>query len=365
MSATAAAPALDAVWSAEDTTPAAIGDALRRLLAERHAESESYAPARALNLVAVVEREQRAEILASLERAGRHHPSRTVICGVQRGRRRLGALATMACEVPPPGGVAPCRERVELDVGEEHLPHLDTVVDPLLVTDLDTLVWSPSDHPGAMDSLVRLADAVLVDSSSHADFRQGLDRAASLSPAAHVVDLSWLRAAPWRERLAAAFDPPQWRGRLAQISAITVRHHPSSTASGALLLGWLADRLGWETEPLRESPAAGSAGASTLEGRARTGSGEVALRLDAAPGQEAPGLAGASIDTASGAALALDRGPGGLAARRRSADGRESSWVVLGASRGEGGILGEGIRQALLRSPLYDPALEHARAMLG
>ena len=365
MSTTAAAPALDGVWSAEDTTPAVIEDALRRLLAERHAESESYAPARALNLVAVVDPEQRAEMLARLERAGRHHPSRTVMCGVETGRRRLGALATMACEVPPPGGVALCRERIELDVGEEHLPHLDTVVGPLLVTDLDTLVWAPSDHPGALDSLVRLADAVLVDSSSHADFRERLDRAASLSPAAHVVDLSWLRAAPWRERLAAAFDPPEWRGRLADIAAITVRHHPSSTASGALLLGWLADRLGWEPGPLGESPPAGPTGASALEGRARTDTGEVALRLEAQPGQEAPGLAGASIETASGASLVLDRGPGGLAARRRSPDGRESSWVVLGASRGEGGVLGEGIREALLRSPLYDPALEHARAMLG
>jgi hypothetical protein len=37
---------------------------------------------------------------------------------------------------------------------------------------------------------------------------------------------------------------------------------------------------------------------------------------------------------------------------------------VLGASRGEAGILGEGIRQALLRDPTYRPALEHARAMV-
>jgi hypothetical protein len=38
---------------------------------------------------------------------------------------------------------------------------------------------------------------------------------------------------------------------------------------------------------------------------------------------------------------------------------------VLGASRGESGILGEGIRQALLRDPTYEPALEAATAMLG
>jgi hypothetical protein len=85
--------------------------------------------------------------------------------------------------------------------------------------------------------------------------------------------------------------------------------------------------------------------------------------LEPAP-QNVPGLAGVSIE-AGGNSLSLDRGPGGLAAKRTTASGRESSWVVLGASRGEAGILGEGIRQALLRDSTYSPALEAATAMLG
>jgi hypothetical protein len=36
---------------------------------------------------------------------------------------------------------------------------------------------------------------------------------------------------------------------------------------------------------------------------------------------------------------------------------------VLGASRGEAGILGEGVRQALLRDPTYGPALTAARRL--
>ena len=36
---------------------------------------------------------------------------------------------------------------------------------------------------------------------------------------------------------------------------------------------------------------------------------------------------------------------------------------MLGASRGEGGILGEGIRQALLRDPTYGLALDAAREL--
>jgi hypothetical protein len=68
---------------------------------------------------------------------------------------------------------------------------------------------------------------------------------------------------------------------------------------------------------------------------------------------------------ARGGMLSLDRGPGGLQAHQRSTAGVDSSWVVMGASRGEAGILGEGIRQALLRDPTYAPALEAATAMLS
>ena len=77
-----------------------------------------------------------------------------------------------------------------------------------------------------------------------------------------------------------------------------------------------------------------------------------------------PGLAGLTIETASGMALSLDRGDGGLTATRRDRKGREAKCTVLGASRGEAGILGEGIRQALLRDPTYHQALSAADAMV-
>ena len=76
-----------------------------------------------------------------------------------------------------------------------------------------------------------------------------------------------------------------------------------------------------------------------------------------------PGLAGVTIELANGQAMALDRSPGGLATRR-GRDGTERAWTVMGASRGEGGILGEGVRQALLRDPTYRPALKSAEAMV-
>jgi hypothetical protein len=72
------------------------------------------------------------------------------------------------------------------------------------------------------------------------------------------------------------------------------------------------------------------------------------------------GLAGVTLETASGRHLSLDRGPGGLRAHYRNARGDERRWTIMGASRGEAGILGEGIRQAFLRDPTYAPALSAA-----
>jgi hypothetical protein len=124
-----------------------------------------------------------------------------------------------------------------------------------------------------------------------------------------------------------------------------------------LLVGWLASRLGWQTSPLVAHEGA-------LRGSARTHRGDVAIRLEPDPEQQVRGLEGITVGTASGLQLSLDRGPGGLHARRVERDGGEHEWTVLGASRGEAGILGEGIRQALLRDPTYAPALRAAKAML-
>ena len=66
-----------------------------------------------------------------------------------------------------------------------------------------------------------------------------------------------------------------------------------------------------------------------------------------------------------GCMLSLDRDRGGLLARERGRAGAERVWKVLGASRGEGGILGEGVRQALLRDPTYGPALDAAQELYG
>ena len=323
------------VWSARDTTPDAIDAALRELIRERHAADRTLAPARVLNLIVVVDREWKGEIANRLAHVGRYHASRTILCSVEEGRRTLDAVATMTYDESTAGDLHPMREYVEIDLGPEQLARLDTIVDPVLVAELPTMMWSPHGHDEAVATLLPMLDVVLVDSDDAPDAPAGIDHALELLRSVYVVDLAWLRTTPWRERLAASFDVPERRPALGTLEHVTVRHHPSSHASASLLVGWLASRLHWN------------------------GDGPGVALVDA--DQEVPGLAGVTVTWGEDCALSLDRGPGGLTARQKSGDGGEQVWRVLGASRGEGGILGEGVRQALLRDPTYGPALEAAR----
>jgi glucose-6-phosphate dehydrogenase assembly protein OpcA len=348
------------MWSEQETTPGAIEAALRQLLGEQYARDEAWAPARVLNLVVVVDREWRGEVMNRLERVGRYHPSRLILCAVEEGRTTIDASVAITTdgEASPGGELALTRERVVLDVGPRHLEKIDSIVDPLVVTDIATVSWSPHGHPEAVDALLHLSQVMLVDSVNEFDARSAVDRASSLAEEAYVVDLAWLRSTPWRERVAATFDPPQWREELGRISSVTVRHQPESAVAGFLFCGWLAARLGWE-------PGSLMAGDGSLHGKAHGRRQDVVMKLEPDPTMSVPGLAGVEVGTASGMSIALSRGAGGLTARRVDRKGRDSSWTVLGASRGEAGILGEGIRQALLRDPAYARALERAKLMVG
>lgn len=350
----------DATWSEEGTTPDAIEGALRELLVERHNENAAFVPARVLNMIAFVDHEWNGEIANRLRGVGRYHASRTLVLSYEPRRERLDARVTIASQGEPQNGeLALLRETVVVEIGDRHLDDLFTIVDPLVITDLPTLLWSPHGHYDLLDGLMGLTQAVLIDSVDEPAPREAIDRACALSGQAYVVDLAWLRSTPWRERVAASFDPPVLRAELQAIESLTIRHHPDSTVAAMLFAGWLGSRLGWELGPLTTHE-------DGLRGTARAiGDREVALRLQSARKLQVRGLEGLTLQTADGRrTLRLDRGPGGLHAQERDAGGHERAWTIPGASRGETGILGEGIRQALLRDPTYLPALKGAEQML-
>ena len=124
-------------------------------------------------------------------------------------------------------------------------------------------------------------------------------------------------------------------------------------------MGWLASRLDWRVEPLL----------ATRDGDARRhGPRRAATRSRSSsspPELQVRGLAGVTLETAAGPRSRSTAGPAACAPTTRNARGEERTWTMLGASRGEAGILGEGIRQALLRDPTYAPALAAACAVVA
>jgi glucose-6-phosphate dehydrogenase assembly protein OpcA len=352
---------MEEVWREEATSPARIEAALRGMTSRRGgADDESrplLVPARVLNLVAIVAADRRDEIENRLRRVGRLHPSRLVLCVVQDGWRGMTARGGVGAVDAGhgPGRVAVAYERVEITLDPRHLSTLDTIVDLLLVPDLATMVWSPHGYDEGVDALRRLTQVVLIDSHDGPDAAKALARATDLVHDTYVVDLAWLRSTPWRERVAALFDPIDVRPDLYAIAAVSVRHREDSLAAALLLCGWLCARLGWR-------PARLAAARGTLSGHAQAGPRDVEIRLEAVD-MEPPGLDGVTIEMVSGAVISLDRAAGGLRTTRREAGGLERLGTLFGASRGEAGILGEGVRQALLRDPTYRPALRCAQIM--
>lgn len=346
----------DSIWVGQDVSPDAIEAALRGLLAERHSESEGIAPGRALNMIAFVEKAWSGEISNRMRAVGRYHASRLLVLAYEPDRQRIDARASIAPVQPGPGEMAVLRETIVVEIGEAHLDDLVTIADPLVVSDMPTVLWSPHGHPEAIDALLPLAQAVLLDSVDEPDCHEAIERALHLAQRAYVVDLAWLRSTPWRERIANAFDPPRLRGELQQIAGVQMTHHPDSTVVSLLLAGWLSARLEWQVGRFLAHDG-------SLRGKARARKGEIALEMRAAPAQQERGLADVSLTTVGGRSVSFERGPGGLHTRRSAPGGHERHWTILGASRGEGGILGEGIRQALLRDPTYEPALRAAAEM--
>ncbi|MDE3130874.1 MAG: glucose-6-phosphate dehydrogenase assembly protein OpcA, partial [Acidobacteriota bacterium] len=328
---------------------------------ERHAENETLVPARVLNLIVIADREWRGEVVNRLERVGRYHPSRTILCTVEDSRRAIDGYATVRGDASAGGGVGVLRESVEISIGAVHTSRIETIIDPILIPELPTVVWSPHSRDEAVEALLPITDVILIDTDDPVFFDgpgAALARAADLLESnVDVVDLAWLRTIAWRERLAGSFYDPSRADLVGGLRRVYIRHHHGSIVSALLLTGWLASRLGWLPSPLE--PAAGGARRATA---VRSGGGP-SIRLEFDPVDQAiRGLAGVTVSGGSGFSLSLDRAPGGLRAREQSAGAKPRQWQLFGASRGEDGILGEGVRQALIRDHVYGPALHAARS---
>jgi len=118
----------------------------------------------------------------------------------------------------------------------------------------------PRDGDHLFDALIGEVDQLIVDSDAYTnqiDGLLGLNQFAESRPG----DLAWERLLPWRRHLAQVWDNAEVRESLDYIRTLDVMVNASgdfmNTGRALLLVGWLADRLGWQFESVAKGPTGG------------------------------------------------------------------------------------------------------------
>lgn len=234
-------------------------------------------------------------------------PARSLVLDMRAeaaaGERDLEAWISANCQVAPGGGKLLCSEEITIAARAAARARVPALVRALLVPDVPTAALWLGPAPGvddarALAALTEVAQRLVIDSDDAAappggrpvGWRAGSWR--TLLGAAglvQVTDLGWLRLSAFRVLLASCFDPPVGADGLLRVKRAAVVVSPRGVATGELLLGWLATRLGWG-EARRagqdEVVAGGGAGAGAGAGggrrewRAARVAGQVELGLE-------------------------------------------------------------------------------------
>jgi glucose-6-phosphate dehydrogenase assembly protein OpcA len=324
-------------WVGEGVTTEDVNAELDKLHRAAGGPGRILALARTLNLIVVPCSDRReAEVEKAVERLGAHTPSRTL--GLrEHGHDRVDATVVLECAAPTGAGqVGLCHDSVTLTMDRTRLEHSASLLAPLLVTDLPTVLWLPEPRSEIPDeALLERAQYVLVDSGPGGE--ETLTKLAELAGAIRVHDFAWGRLEYWRAATAAAFEPAERRRLLPAVGEVKLGYEPLGLGAGLLLAGWIVARAGWRPGPLERS-----------NGTARVR----AVRPDGA---------GISIELAEGGD---GGGCGGVDSVTFEADGGEVKVTRSGATSSMRDLFAEALQPEPAFARGYAPAVAAAAEML-
>jgi len=266
-------------WRGENVNAGEVAERLMALNREHARHEHGHAATRTLNLL-VAPGDDVAEDALAAQLAGlsERHPSRTIVVR-EHAAARLDAVVAIDCTIGSgPACAGHCHDMALLLADAERLAHADSLVRPLRVAGLPTVLWLPGARASrAQDPLAGLADAIVLDTAvaSGSALPAAFARAAALD-VARVRDVAWLRLRRWRRHVAARFEDPAARALLERVERIELRSCADQQASALLLAAWIAARAGWTVERL--APCADRAGWTGTARRAD--GGEVALAFE-------------------------------------------------------------------------------------
>lgn len=221
-------------------------------------------------------RAQVEEARGAISELALSQPLRVVLVNVRQ--TGAGLSAELLCEARAVPGSAPLLlEEVLLTVGAEPARRLVQLVSPVLAAGDPVLMWWMGTPPLDDSDLVadlRRCDALVVDLAVGDPLPAVARGLALLAGRPPVADLEWPRQRACRETLAGFFAAADRRRFVHAVDRLDVEAGRPSSA--ALLVGWLASRLGYQLEGA--SPGPGGEIRATYRNRDRR-TVDVRLRL--------------------------------------------------------------------------------------
>ena len=227
-----------------------------------------------MNLAVVANGAERATHAASILATLPRNPSRTlfIVPRDPEGPATFAARLEVFCAVTPRGnGTSACTELLWIDVGGPAAHHLASIVPPLSLHDLPTLLWWDAPVNAAASDvrqLLRGVDRVIIDGATQPG--DGLSTIRTLFTAADgagvaLTDFALLRQGRWRDSIATMFDEESATPFLSAINKISVDYSGGKGSSDSINVvrpayhvAWLASRLNASIEtPLHLGDGAG------------------------------------------------------------------------------------------------------------
>ena len=260
-------------WSSSATTVAeadallaklwASSEARRFLVSDSPADATTAEPIAVrtgvMNLAVVANGAERAAHAASILATLPRNPSRTlfIVPRDPEGPATFAARLEVFCAVTPRGdGTSACTELLWIDVGGPAAHHLASIVPPLSLHDLPTLLWWDAPVNAAENDvrqLLRGVDRVIIDGATQPSDGLATIRtlfAAAESAGVAFTDFALLRQGRWRDSIATMFDEETATPFLSAINKISIDYSGGKGSSASINVvrpayhvAWLASRL--------------------------------------------------------------------------------------------------------------------------
>ncbi len=246
-------------WKGSGVT---VGDVTTAVEELRRNETSTATRTSVATLIAVArDQADMDDIDSVIEHLGVRHPARIVTLLVPKdagqGDDRIDAEVRL--HAGEAAGHAIWSDEIRLDISGGPARHLASLIRPLQLADLPVVVWYVRGLPDSGDPLLKMADAVIVNTKGaipedqgEAAMYRGLEQIGTLIRRHTIVDLSWHRLRTWRKLTAALFDGQVYRPFVAGVESVEIA---GKLGPRTLLAGWLAERLRLQRDQLSLSDA--------------------------------------------------------------------------------------------------------------